>query len=447
MTHWISPSIGLLPVRPAACMLPRFPSVVRRTFPPGAPYLEPCTHPAPSSRHDVDGTGADTYDLVCLSHLRWDFVYQRPQHLLGRCARERRVFFVEEPVWDGGPARAEIAERDGVRVVVPHLPHGLAREAVEATQRELLDGVLREHGVERPVLWYYTPMALDFTRHLAASAVVYDCMDELSLFRGAPPELLEREAELLRRADLVFTGGASLYAAKVGRHPSAHLFASSIDVAHFARARQAGEDPADQAAIPRPRLGYFGVIDERIDLALLDGIAAARPEWQLVIVGPVAKIDPADLPRRPNLHYPGMKAYTELPDYLAGWDVAMLPFALNESTRFISPTKTPEYLAAGKPAVATPIRDVVKPYGERGLVRIAATVEEWVSAVEEEMARAPQARAEWEAQVDELLATTSWDRVWRGMQELIDGVLRGRGAADRREAEARQPRVLATAEG
>ncbi|MDB4950191.1 MAG: hypothetical protein JWM27_2840 [Gemmatimonadetes bacterium] len=403
--------------------------------------LDPRTHsgftgPAAAARW------GGTYDLVCLSHLRWDFVYQRPQHLMSRFARERRVLFVEEPVWGPGPARVETEEREGVRVVRMRLPDGLSWSQVEETQRRLLDEVLAVHGVRRFVAWYYTPMALSFTSHLRPAAVVYDCMDELSLFRGAPAVLLEREAGLLRRADLVFTGGASLYAAKRGRHPGVHLFASSIDAAHFCRARAPLPEPADQAGIPGPRLGYFGVIDERVDLALLAGIAAARPGWQLVMLGPLAKIDAADLPRLPNLHYLGMKAYTELPSYVAGWDVAMLPFALNDATRFISPTKTPEYLAAGRPAISTPIRDVVSPYGERGLVRIAASVDEWVAEAESVMAMGADARASWLAGVDALLAGTSWDRVWAGMRDLVDGAVRrdeSRRAVRARQAAARRP--------
>ncbi len=392
--------------------------------------MSPSVDRSGSSRYSASPEcGADAYDVVCLSHLRWDFVWQRPQHLLSRFARERRVFFVEEARWGPEPARAEVVESDGVHVVRMHMQDGTAWDDVEPTQRALLDAALAVHDVDRFVLWCYTPMALGYARHLSPVATVYDCMDELSLFRGAHPALLQREDELLGRADLVFTGGASLYGAKAPRHPSVHLFPSSVDVAHFARARTMETEPADQAALPRPRLGYFGVIDERIDLALVDGIAAARPGWQVVMVGPTAKIDEADLPRRANLHYVGMKSYAELPGYLAGWDVAMLPFALNDSTRFISPTKTPEYLAAGRPAISTPVRDVVGTYGRTGLVAIASTVDEWVAAAEEAMARTAEERAAWQARVDDLLATTSWESVWEGMKREVERVVR-QGAGD-----------------
>jgi UDP-galactopyranose mutase len=369
------------------------------------------------------------YDLVCLSHLRWDFVYQRPQHLLTRFARERRVFFVEEPVYGDGP-RLEVRQRgDTLWTAVPHLPHGLAPADEEEAQRTLLDGLLAEHRVRDTVLWYYTPMALAFTRHLRPLAVVYDCMDELSAFRGAPPALVAREADLLRRADLVFTGGQSLWEAKRTRHPGVHCFPSGIDTAHFGRARGTMAEPADQAAIPGPRIGFFGVLDERLDVALVRELAAARPAWSLVMIGPVVKIARKELPRAENIHYLGPKSYGELPAYLAGWDVAALFFAMNEATRFISPTKTPEYLAAGKPVVSTPIRDVVHPYGDAGLVRIADGVAAWVEAVEASLA-GPRDGA-WLARVDRFLAGISWDRTWGEMDALLASAL---AAAAEREA-------------
>jgi UDP-galactopyranose mutase len=255
--------------------------------------------------------------------------------------------------------------------------------------------------------------------------VIYDCMDELSLFAGAPPELRARERELMQLADLVFTGGHSLYEAKRNQHRRIYPFPSSIDKEHFARARDGRAEPADQRDIPRPRLGFFGVIDERMDLALIDGIARARPDWHLVLIGPVVKIDPAALPRRDNIHYLGGKAYTELPDYIAGWDVALLPFALNDSTRFISPTKTPEYLAAGCPVVSTSVRDVVRPYGEQRLVTIADGVDAFVAGIEGALA-AREHRAEWLARVDEMLARTSWDQTWEEMAALVERVALGR---------------------
>lgn len=360
--------------------------------------------------------------LLCFSHLRWNFVYQRPQHLMSRFAATQRVFFFEEPVpSEDGCARLERHPVEGgPTVLVPRLPPGLSQSEAESAQRELLDRFLAESGIVRPLLWYYTPMALAFSDHLAAARTVYDCMDELSAFRGAPPELIEREKALLARADLVFTGGHSLYEAKRGLHPSVHAFPSSVDVPHFARARAGGHDPADQAGLGRPRLGFYGVLDERFDLPLLAQMAALRPDWQFVMVGPVVKIDPAALPRLGNIHYLGAKSYAELPDYLSGWDVALMPFALNESTRFISPTKTPEYLAAGRPVVATPVTDVVRTYGGTGFVRIADTPEAFVAAAEAALADGAGAGAPWLAEADALLGGMSWDSTWTRMKGLIE---------------------------
>ena len=356
------------------------------------------------------------FDLLCFSHLRWDFVFQRPQHLLTRCAREHNVLFIEEPVLGAAKPHVELRQRDGVRIVVPRLPDGCTEDQASALQRQLLDALLARRVRSPQVHWYYTPMALPFTRHLQPLVTVYDCMDELANFKGAPSRLGQLERELLGRADLVFTGGYSLYEHKRPHHPRVHPFPSSVDVPHFATARHCPQDPADQAALRHPRLGFFGVIDERMDLELLAAVAAARPDWQLVMLGPVVKIDPASLPRRFNIHWLGGKSYAELPRYIAGWDVALLPFACNDATRFISPTKTPEYLAAGKPVVSTPIRDVIRPYGDMGLVAIAATPAQFITAIESALRDPTPARQQ---QADSWLSHLSWDRTWADMHTLI----------------------------
>ena len=358
--------------------------------------------------------------LLCFSHLRWHFVYQRPQHLMARFAREHRVFFIEEPVATdvAEPWLESHAVEGGIQIVVPRLPASLAGPAAVAAQRVLLDELRATEGLRRPVLYYFTPLALKFSDHVGASLVVYDCMDELSAFAGAPPETIALERALLARSDLVFTGGVSLFEAKRHLHSNVHAFPSSVDVAHFARARALRSEPEDQAPIERPRLGFYGVIDERLDIELIEAVAALRPEWQLVMVGPVVKIDEALLPRRRNIHWLGPKLYDELPLYLAGWDVALLPFARNESTRFISPTKTPEYLAAGRPVVSTPIADVVRSYGEAGLARIAGTPEEFVAECEAAL-REAQRPAGWLARVDRALGQMSWDSTYARMRELM----------------------------
>ncbi|MDE2486289.1 MAG: UDP-galactopyranose mutase [Alphaproteobacteria bacterium] len=347
-----------------------------------------------------------------------------------RFAKGRRVIVWEEPVF--GPVEAtprldsSICGESGVRVLTPVLPEGSAREDHEAMLRTLLDTVVA--SIQGDIIrWYYTPMMLPFSRHVDAACVVYDCMDELANFKFAPPELTLLERELMGDADVVFTGGYSLWEAKRDRHPNIHPFPSSVDRAHFAKARVLRGEPADQAALPWPRLGFYGVVDERMDLDLLAALADARPEWSIVILGPVVKIAPEALPKRPNLHYLGGKDYEELPRYLAGWDVALMPFAINESTRFISPTKTPEYLAGGRPVVSTPIVDVARHYGELEAVKIAATPEAFVEACDEALALS-RLRGDWLKAVDTTLAALSWDETFGRMNLEI-----GRAAGARRK--------------
>jgi glycosyltransferase involved in cell wall biosynthesis len=365
----------------------------------------------------------EQFDLIVPSHLRWNFVFQRPQHLMTRFAKERRVFFFEEPEFGSSEVRLEKEKtQSGVLRVVPHIPANTPAHEVNILLRKLLDDLIAGHAIKNFVLWYYTPMMLSFTDHLEPLAIAYDCMDELSLFKNAPSDLLKYEDLLFNRADVVFTGGHSLFEHKKSRHSNIHPVPSSIDFAHFAQARSFAADGIDrredQKSIPHPRLGYFGVVDERMDLPLLSEVATLRPQWQLVILGPVVKIDPATLPRQNNIHYLGGKSYGELPSYIAGWDIAMLPFAIVDSTRFISPTKTPEYLAAGKPVLSTPVQDVVRPYGELGLVSIVKNAEEFVAAAEKEL-RLDNDSSERRQRADALLAQSSWDATWNRMNELL----------------------------
>ena len=387
-----------------------------------------------------------TTDLVCFSHLRWDFVYQRPQHLLSRSAKSRRVFFVEEPKFGNCSMRLVVREAEpGLRIVVPHLPEGLRSEvAINAVMKEMTRQLFLDYDINEYVFWYYTPMALNFTNQFSPIASVYDCMDELSAFKGAHSRLPELEKQLFKRVDLVFTGGQTLYEAKRNAHPAVYAFPSSIDRAHFGKARTITTDPEDQAAIPHPRLGFFGVIDERFDIELLDAVAKKRPDWHFVMIGPVVKIERESLPKQSNIHYLGPKKYDELPAYLANWDIALLLFARNESTKFISPTKTPEYLAAGKPVISTSIRDVVRPYGELNLVQIADSPNDFIRAAESVLTKSAD-QSEWLARVDDFLADISWDKTWRQMSELIDQAVETRRRANSIAAPVAKPRRQAAA--
>lgn len=357
-------------------------------------------------------------DLICFSHLRWNFVYQRPQHLLSRFAKTFRVFFIEEPVYSEASDNLQITLTvENVFVVIPQLQQGEHSYSNDERIFSLLSRLFRHLEINKYIFWYYTPMALSFSDKFKPELTIYDCMDELSAFKFAPPQLKTLEASLMKSANVVFTGGQSLFEAKKDLHPNIHPFPSSIDKDHFYRARLNTAEPADQQKIPHPRFGFYGVIDERMDIELIRKVAEEKPDWQFVIIGPVVKIDPASLPKKKNIHYLGSKSYNELPSYLGGWDIAFIPFALNESTKFISPTKTPEYLAAGKPVISTSIRDVVNPYGIQELVHIADTAEEFIKAATTELST--KEKNTWKRRTDEFLAEQSWDHTWKKMMDEI----------------------------
>jgi len=345
---------------------------------------------------------------MCFSHLRWDFVFQRPQHLMSRFANEINVQVLEEPVFDASESSYLTIDKRQAKltILVPHLVAGLAPHEVVREMKNLLNEFLEKVNLSEWIFWYYTPMALQFSNHLSAALTVFDCMDELSAFDFAPKELIELEKSLLDIADVVFTGGYSLHEAKKAQHNNIHVFPSSIDKEHFSLARTTTSEPSDQADIKGIKLGFIGVIDERFDARLIKEVSEQRPDWQIVLLGPVVKVTIESLPSGPNLHYLGQKDYAELPSYLSGWDVAMIPFAINNSTRFISPTKTPEYLAAGVPVVSTPIRDVVRPYGDEGLVRIAANANEFIAAAESYITE--KNSEVWLEKVDNFLKDKSW---------------------------------------
>ncbi len=372
--------------------------------------------------------------LIVFSHLRWNFVYQRPQHLLSRLAKQWRVVFFEEPVTCADEPRLEKLQPAGnVEVWRPHVTGeapGYHDEHLPELQRMLADA-MAQGGIRDYWVWFYTPMALPLAAELDPRGTVYDCMDELTLFKHAPRQLVQRENMLFKEADLVFTGGPSLYRSKKDRHPSVHCFPSSGDAAHFA---QVTSDHPAQAELARPRLGYCGVIDERIDMQLIDAMATRHPEWQIVMVGPVVKIDPGSLPRHSNIHWLGQQGYQDLPAFICGWDVCLMPFALNESTRFISPTKMLEYMACGRPSVSTPIRDVEEPYGH--VVSIARSADEYVRACEEILARSIEQQRQHAADLADAISRTSWDRTAQAMAELIElADLRKDAAQDEEEAQ------------
>ena len=363
--------------------------------------------------------------ILVFSHLRWNFVYQRPQQILSRLARTRPIHFVEEPKVSPG--------------CVPHWEHETPEPSVNVwrpvmdvddvsfgqlhrrTLQPMLEKLAREHKLHDCIAWFYTPMAVHLAEIVRPSLVVYDCMDELSAFLNAPREMIDRENLLLKQADFVFTGGPSLYRAKKDRHRNVHCFPSSVDAAHFAKARHSAEEPVQQTSLKKPRIGFFGVVDERMDLEILETLAASKPKWEVVIVGPVVKIDPAKLPRHSNIHYFGQQGYAHLPGFIKGWDLCIMPFARNEATRFISPTKTLEYMAAEKMIVSTPITDVAEPYGE--IVFLGNSPKRFVQACGEALGLDESQRRKRITAMREVLARTSWDHTVEAMNRLIEAAL------------------------
>ncbi len=378
--------------------------------------------------------------LIVFSHLRWNVACERPRQLLSRLAGRFGIVFVEEPVPNAERAVLErLQPCAGVEVLRPHVTGsaGGFHDDHLPTVQALLADYLERHALDDYWLWFCTPMAVPLAAGLVPGGIVYDCVDDLAAFRQAPQQLLQRENMLFRLADLVFAGGQSLYESRRDRHADVHCLPSSVDAAHFSR--PAGTDalartpePAAQANLAGPRIGYFGAIDERVDLGLIRRLAADRPGWQLVMVGPVVGIDPAALPQAANIHWLGQQDHADLPAFVAGWDVCLLPFALDESTRFLSPTQTLEYMAAGKPIVGTPVRDVVTSHG--AIVRIAGTPEAFVSACEQALAQPPEARAAEQRLREAALARTSWNRTAARMADLIEARDAARLAAAQADA-------------
>jgi protoporphyrinogen oxidase/glycosyltransferase involved in cell wall biosynthesis len=366
-------------------------------------------------------SGVSMPTIIVFCHLRWNFVYQRPQHLLTQLAQHFEIIVVEEPLYhDGESFLKTYTPALNITVCQPHTPIRAAgfHDDQLAELEPLIAKLARD--TKNSIAWFYTPMAMPLLKQLNAALVVYDCMDELSAFHNAPKQLLQREKALLNIADIVFTGGPSLFQAKRNLHPNVHCFPSSVDAVHFEQALDRSNGHPLQANISGPRLGFYGVIDERLDLGLISALADTHPLWQIILVGPVVKINPDSLPKRVNIHYLGQQSYQALPQFLAQWDVCLLPFALNEATRFISPTKVLEYMAAELPIVSTAINDVVTPYGE--IVAIGYDMQEFIEACEAALIMSPQQKAVMAEKMRSIVASTSWEHTADRMGQLINSL-------------------------
>lgn len=398
--------------------------------------------------HFTNSKPAAPLPILVHSHLRWDFVWQRPQQILSRLAKNHPVLFVEEPLFDAEPEGdyLQITEPySHVIRAVPHLPRALcdqydnAARAVSALLVQTLNGPLGEH-FQRPVQWFYTPMpAPIMLGHFNERGVVYDCMDELAQFRHAPPDIGKREKRLLAAADVVFTGGHKLYTSKSRYHDNVHFFGCGVDTKHFGKARlEETVIPADVRELPRPVMGYFGVIDERLDYGLIAALAAAQSKGSVVMVGPVVKVDPAELPRAANIHWLGQRAYEDLPAYVKSFDVCLMPFALNEATEYINPTKTLEYMAAGKPIVSTAVSDVVHNFTP--IVKVAYNPAEYIAAVTQAITAPNQ---ELLAAGVKRAALASWNSTVATMRQLI---LESLAQREKSVGAAKRPKTLVATE-
>lgn len=324
--------------------------------------------------------------IIAFCHLPWSGVWQRPQQFLSRLSRRHRVLFVEtycSPVANPENRSQPAPGYPNVTILQMHLPEARWSDGhyIDLQRRRLLDEFRGSNAsYDDPILWFNDPMAVvAFAGHCAEAAIVYDCMDELAQFKGAPPELAVRERELLRVADVVFCGGRKMRDKRLPLNPNTYFYGTGVDCAHFGRV----SDPAlavdpQIAALGDRVLGYFGVIDERIDYDLLAALADALPDCQIAMVGPTAKVDPAGFPQRPNLHWLGRREYADLPAITKGFAVCLMPFALNAATEYINPTKALEYLAAGRPVVSTAIAEVLTNFAD--VCHVGRSRDEFIAA-------------------------------------------------------------------
>ena len=341
-----------------------------------------------------------------------------------RLARDRQVFFVEEPrVTKGEPFTVVRRVEPNLHVVSLRVPAHLSARALENAQRRCVASLTPKD--EHPLLWIYSPAASRAARDLEPSLVVYDCVADHASRAGATATMKENERSLLASADLVLTAGTALFEAKRAHNVSTYPLPSSVDVAHFARARSPrNEDRAGLLsglrAIPGPRVGFLGSIDDRVDLDLVDRLAEARPGLHIVLCGALSGVTRWTLPDRPNVHYVGAQDYDDLPEHVASWDAAIFPFRGDVATRRSEPSGLLACLAAGKPIVSTPL-DELGPYVAQDLVTVAHPAQ-FAAAVDAALrqARSPAVMNGRRRAREQLLARTSWDRTCSAMFRLVD---------------------------
>ncbi|RYD58215.1 MAG: glycosyltransferase family 1 protein [Sphingobacteriales bacterium] len=357
-----------------------------------------------------DGTFLPS-NIICFSPIRWNQKDQRPQQIMRRLSQYSMVHFIEEPVYDATEAylsHTVVAEH--IHVFTPHLPGGISEEKCQTLQRALLDQFMRDCNFADYTFWYATPVAFAYSKHYCPSVIVYDCLEDIWSLKLPAEKLHDLEQQLLDRADLVFTSSHTQYWNKKDRNNNVHLLPATIDRAHFDCARGKVSEAEEQEHIPYPRLGYMGIVDDRLDTQLLADIADTRPDWHIVLVGPTAKMNAAQLPQRANIHYLGNKPYADLPSYLTGWTAAIMP--IQEKSHMTSGLsfKTAECLAAGLPVIATPVKAIAAQYEKENLVMKANSAAEFVAATEAILFDGAADRS-WMERVNNFLDMSSRDAV------------------------------------
>jgi glycosyltransferase involved in cell wall biosynthesis len=389
-----------------------------------------------TARNRIASADDSACPIIVHCHLCWDWVWQRPQQFVSRLSRRHKILFIEtigpDPQLLTPFARFRTDEQFPnvtlLRLQFPSWRWGDS-DFVDCERRRLVKEFLGGPAAgqfENPVQWFYDPMAASsFVGHMGEIATVYDCMDELSKFSEAPPEIIGREAGLLAMADVVFTGGRRLYENKRRMNSNCHFYGCGVDVEHFGKASGSETKiPEDIASLPRPVLGYFGVVDERMDYELVAKLADANPNGSVVMVGPALKVDKVPLPRRHNLHWLGQRAYADLPAYAKAFDVCLMPFALNAATEFINPTKALEYMATGRPVVSSAVPDVVRNFGS--VIKVAGDHDEFITSCQRAIKQKDAAAIESGMR---MASENSWESIVTRLEEHLDAALRNKRTA------------------
>ncbi len=377
-----------------------------------------------SGRHfykDTEGVVGNGYPIVCFSDISWNVKFQRPHQLFSQAKRINIIIFIEKPLLQrsGKPNHFISRVSDNILILTPVITDEDPESTIHETVEQLLTEKLKSHNTTEYICWYYSPKAINYSQKLTPKLIIFDCMDECCGYEGADTEVNESEKKLLEVTDLVFTGGRSLCNAKKLLHKNVHLFPDSIDYERFnGNTKQAKKNIIKK---PAAKIGYFGVIDERLDLNLLDKIAANKPKWKFEIAGPIVENMHGKLPERKNITFTGDIRDEEIPSIIGEWDAAILPYSKNNSTENTAPSRLLVYFAANKNIVSTSINDIVHYFGENGMVRIADEPDDFVKALEAAIKYKPE--AEWQKKVDSIIRKTTWEKTWNGMSKKINKLL------------------------